>query len=107
MKKARERKQKYLSKEQEEHHHLLVPPSDSNHWLNSTGYYSKDNIPSLVTGHPDRKRDEDRRKMERHLKNSCLYRAMEPREYSYKHKFNPLEVPLLDILAVDTERDLG
>ena len=55
MLKARERKQKYLSKDQEEHHRLLVPRSDSNHWSNSKGYYSKENIPALVTGHPDKK----------------------------------------------------
>ena len=26
---------------------------------------------------------------------------------SYKHMFNPLEVPIMDILAVDTEREFG
>ena len=55
MRKARERKQKYLSKDQEEHHRLLVPRSDSNHWSNSSGHYAKDNIPALVTGHADRR----------------------------------------------------
>ena len=45
--------------------------------------------------------------MERHLKHSSLDRVMDPKEYSYKHKFNPLEVPLMDILAVDTEREFG
>ena len=64
MRNARERKQKYLSNDQEEHHRLLVPRSDSNHWSNSKVYYSKENIPALVTGQADRKRDEDRRKME-------------------------------------------
>ena len=50
MKKAGERKQKYLAKEQEDHHRLLVPRPDSNHWWNSKGHYAKDNIPALVTG---------------------------------------------------------
>ena len=82
MRKARERKQKYLSKDQEEHHRLLVLRSDSNHWSNSSSYYSKDNIPALVTGQADRKRDEDRRRMEKNLKHSSLDRAMDPKVYS-------------------------
>ena len=43
--------------------------------------------------------------MERHLKFSSIDGAIDPKVYSYKHKFNPLEVPLMDILAVDTQRD--
>ena len=105
MRKARERKQKYLSKDQEEHHRLLVPRSDSNHWSNSSGYYSKDNISALVTGQDDRKWDEDRRRMERHLKYSSLNHPMDLRVYSYKHKFNPLEVPLMDILTLSGTLD--
>ena len=107
MKAARERKQKYISNPQEEHHRLLVPRSNSNHWSNSIGYYSKENMPTLVTGQPDRRRDEDQRKMERHLRYSNLDRAMNPRKPSYGHMFNPLEVPIMDILAVDTEREFG
>ena len=107
MRKARERKQKYLSKDQEEHHRLLVPRSDSNHCSNSSGRYAKDNILALVTGHAYRRCDEDRRRMERHLKYSSLDHAMDPKEDSYNHKFNRLEVPIMDILAVDTERDHG
>ena len=82
MRNARERKQKYLSNPQEQHHRLLVPRSDSNHWSNSTGYYSKENIPVLVTGQPDSRRDEDRKKMERHLRYSSLDRVMNPRKPS-------------------------
>ena len=43
--------------------------------------------------------------MERHLKYSSLDHAMTPEDNFYKAKFNPLEIPLLDILAVDTEKD--
>ena len=60
MKKARERKQKYLAKEQEDHHRLLVPRPDSNHWSNSKVHYAKDNILALVTGSTGGKWDEDR-----------------------------------------------
>ena len=76
IRRARERKQKYLDKEQEDHHRLLVPRSESNHWSNSKGYYAKDNIPALVTRSTGGKWDEDRRKMERHLKYSSLDHAM-------------------------------
>ena len=62
-------------------------------------------MPTLVTGQPDRRRDEDRRKMERHLRYSSLDRAMNPLKPSYGHMFNPLEVPIMDILAVDVERE--
>ena len=107
MKKARERKQKYLVRELEDLHRLLVPRPDSNHWSNSKGHYTKDNIPALVTGSTGGKWDKDRRKMEKHLKYSSLHRAMTPEGDYYKAKFNPLEIPLLDILAVDTEKDYG
>ena len=107
MKTARERRQKYLSRPQEEHHLLLVPRIESNHWSNTDGYYSKENIPSLVTGQPNRKWDEDRRKMERHLRYSSLDCAMYPEKPSFGHMFNLLEVPILDILAVDSEREFS
>ena len=32
---------------------------------------------------------------------------MNPVKPSYRHMFNPLEVPIMDILAVDTEREFG
>ena len=107
MKKARERKQKYLAKQQEDHHRLLVPQSDSNHWLNTKGHYAKDNILALVTGSAGGKWDEEWRRMERHLKYSSLNHAMIPGEDYYKSRFNPVEVPLMDMLAVNREKDYG
>ena len=64
LKSARERRQYYLSRPQEEHLRLLVPRTASNHWSNTRGVYSKENIPTLVTGQRDRRWDEDRVKME-------------------------------------------
>ena len=107
MKIARERKQKYLSNPQEEHHRLLIPRTEYNHWSNTSGHYSKDNIWALVTGTTKAKWDSDARKMERHLKYSRLDQVMSPNNQYYKTAFNPVEVPLLDILAVETERDFG
>ena len=51
--------------------------------------------------------DEDRRKMERHLKYSSLDHAMHPEDDHRRRKFNPVEIPLRDILAVETEKDYG
>ena len=45
--------------------------------------------------------------MERCLKYSSLDHAMYPEDDYYKTTFNPLEISLLDILAVDTEKDYG
>ena len=94
------RKQYYLSLPQDEHHRLLVPRTATNHWSNSTGTYSKDNVPLLVTGKKDDKWEKDRVKMERHLKFSSLDQAMFPEKDQFKRMFNPLDVPILDILAV-------
>ena len=107
MKMARQRKQKYLSKRQEEHHSLLVLRTDSNHWSKPSGHYSKDNIQALVTGTTKGKWESYTRKMERHLKYSRLDQAMSPNDQYYKTAYNLVEVPLLDILAVQTEQDFG
>ena len=107
LKSARERRQHYLSLPQDEHHRLLVPRTATNHWSNATGTYSKDNIPLLVTGVKDSKWDKDRVKMERHLKFSSLDQAMFLEKEPFGRMFNPLDVPILDILAVETERDYG
>ena len=107
LKAARERRQHYLSLPQDEHHRLLVPRTATNHWSNTTGTYSKDNVPLLVTGKKDDRWEKDRVKMERHLKFSSLDQAMFPEKDQFKRMFNPLDVPILDILAVETERDYG
>ena len=84
-----------------------MPRTATNHWSNTTGTYSKDNIPLLVTGQRDNKWDEDRVKMERHLKFSSLDQAMYPEKEPFGRMFNPLDVPILDILAVEKEREFG
>ena len=45
--------------------------------------------------------------MERHLKYSSLDHAMIPEDDCYKSKFNPVEIPLMDMLALDMEKDYG
>ena len=61
----------------------------------------------MVTGKRNDKWDKDRRKMERHLRYSSLDCAMYPEKPSFGHMFNPLEVPILDVLAVDSEGEFG
>ena len=78
-----------------------MPRTTTNHWSNATGTYSKDNIPLLVTGQRDGKWDTDRVRMERHLKYSSLDQAMFPEKEPFGRMFNPLDVPILDILAVE------
>ena len=56
----------------------------------------------MVTGKKDDKWEKDRVKMERHLKFSSLDQAMFPEKEPFKRMFNPLNVPILDILAVET-----
>ena len=45
--------------------------------------------------------------MEQHLKFSSLDQAMYPEKEPFGRMFNPLDVPIMDILAVETERDFG
>ena len=109
MKLAQERKQKFRSKGQEESHPLLTPRTEANHWSNSSGYYGKDNIPLLVAGgcsHKDRD-NSDQAKMEQHIQYSRLDQAMTPRSEGFRDKFNPVEVPLLDTLAMEAKGDWG
>ena len=64
-------------------------------------------MPALVTRKEPGRRETNAQKMERHLKYSTLSKAMYPEDVYYGTAFNPLEVPLLDILAEDGEKDYG
>ena len=61
----------------------------------------------MVTGKRTDRRDEDRTKMERHLRYSSLDCTTHPEKTSFGRMFNPLEVPILDVLAVDSEREFS
>ena len=45
--------------------------------------------------------------MRRHIKHSSLDRALYPQEERNRMKFNPVEVPILNMLAVEVEKKFG
>ena len=105
---AMERKQRFRSRKQEEHYRFLVPRTKVNHlWSNSTGFYGKKRISALVTGREQSRRDSDAKFMERHLKSSSLSRAMYPVDKKYGKGFNPINMPILNVLAVEAEVEYG
>ena len=104
---AWERKQKYLSKRQEEHHRLLLHSQDENHWSTSSGKYRKDRMPGLVTGKVASKRDTDPYRMRKHIENSLMEKAMYPDDKRDGPHFNPIDVPILDILAMEADQEYG
>ena len=61
----------------------------------------------LSTGTQPSRRDTHADQMRRHLKHSSLDRALYPRKERDRAKFNPVEVPILDMLAVEGEKKYG
>ena len=102
---TRERKQHFFSKPQPIHHTFLVPPTESNDWNNNSGMYGKKNFPSLLTGTQPSRRDTHTDQMRRHIRQSSLDRALYPRNERNGAKFNPVEVPILDMFAVEVEKE--
>ena len=100
---ARERKLRLLSKIQRIHHTFLVPKTESNDWSNNTGMYGKKNVPSLLTRTQPSRRDSHSDQMRRHIRYSSLDRALFPNNERYGKRFNPVEVPILDMLTVEAE----
>ena len=45
--------------------------------------------------------------MERHIHHSSLHPALYPKDERDARHFNPLEVPIFDILALDGEKEYG
>ena len=104
---ARERKQHFLIKPQRTHHTFLVPPTESNVWNNNSGMYGKKNLPSLLTGTQPSRRDTHSDQMRRHIKHSSLDRALCPRDEHNVIKLNPVAVLILNMLAVEVEKEFG
>ena len=107
MKTARERKQRFLSKSQQTHHALLVPKTESNDWNNNTRMYGKKTVPLLLTGTQSSRRESHSDQMRRHTHFSSLDKALYPKDERYSKHFNPVEVPILDMLAVEAEKEFG
>ena len=103
---ARDRKQTYLSRI-EDHHRLLVPSQDENHWSTSASKYRKDRMLALVTGKEASRRDTDTYRMRKHINNSSLEKARYPVDKRDGCHFNPIDVPILDILAMEADQEYG
>ena len=96
-----------MSRQQEERHQLLVPRQDYNHWSTTSGKYGKERMPALVTGREASRWETDVEKMKCHIEHSSLSKAMYPRDVQDGQHFKPLEVPILDILAMEANQKFG
>ena len=80
---------------------------ESNDCSNSTGKHGKKNLPSLLTGTQPSRRDTHTDQMRRHIRHSLLDQALYLRNEVDGAKFNPVDVPILDMLAVEAEKEYG
>ena len=67
----------------------------------------KKNIPSLLTGMQPSRKDSHSDQMRRHVQYSSLDRALYPNNGHNGKRFNPVKVPILDMLAVEAEKKFG
>ena len=61
----------------------------------------------MVMGKEVSMRDSDAYRMRKHIKSSSLQDAMYPVDKRDGAHFNPVDVPLLDILAVEADQEYG
>ena len=64
-------------------------------------------MPALVTGREASRRDTDAVRMRNHICNSSLEKAMYPVDKRDGSHFNPVDVPILDILAMEADQEYG
>ena len=69
--------------------------------------YGKLRIPSLLTGTQPSRRDSHSNQMRRQIRHSSLSRAIYPKKERDGKHFNPIKVPILDMLAVEAEKEFG
>ena len=62
---------------------------------------------ALVTGREASRRDTDAYRMRRHIDHSSLENAMYPVNKRDSCHYNPIDVPLLDILAMEADQEYG
>ena len=89
------------------HHTFLVPKTESNNWNNNTRMYGKKNVLSLLTGTQPSGRDSHSDQMRRHIRYSSMDRALFPKDERHGKPFNPVEVPILNMLTVEAEKEFG
>ena len=62
---------------------------------------------ALVTGGEASRRDTDAHRMRRHIDHSSLHDTMYPVDKQDGRHFNPVDMPLLDILAMEADQEYG
>ena len=62
---------------------------------------------TLVTRRETSRRETDVRRMERHIEYLSMARAMYPKDKRDAQHFKPLEVPILDTLAMEADQEYG
>ena len=80
---------------------FLVPPTDDWNWGKNL-LYNKESLVELIAGRIQKRKDT--LNMNRFVKNSFINKIQLPNELEDRRIFNPGEVPLLDMLAVDKDR---
>ena len=80
---------------------FLIPPSDNWNWGKNLRY-NKDSLVNMIAGKIVHRKDKVN--MDNFLKNSALSEIQTPQEQSDRKSFNPIEIPILDLLAVDRDR---
>ena len=79
---------------------FLIPPTDKWMW-GKQELYNKESLAELIAGKLETRRDKTN--MDLFLRNSSINKVQLPREPKHRQLFNPIDVPLLDILAVDSD----
>ena len=98
---ARDRMDKYRILPVRSEQQFLIPPSDNWSWGKNLRY-NKDSLVKLIAGKIVPRKDKVN--MDNFLKNSTLSEVQTPQEQSDWKGFNPIEIPILDLLAVDRDR---
>ena len=98
---ARKRMEEIRMLPVETHQQFLVPPTDDWSWGKNL-IYNKDSLVKLVAEKIVKRKDKVN--MDNFVKNSATDKIQIPNEPEDRRKFNPVEIPLLDMLAIDKDR---
>ena len=98
---ARKRMDRYRMLPVEKEHTFLIPPTDNWSWGKNLSY-NKESLVKIVAGRVVPRKDTWN--MDNFLKHSSLSKVQLPENSKDRSKFNPIDVPLLDLLSVDMDR---
>ena len=98
---ARNRMDGYRMIPEEKEHLFLIPPTDNWSWGRNL-LYNKESLVKLIAGKVVPRKDAVN--MNNFLKCSHLSKVQLPQNKDDRSKFNPINVPFLDLLSVDMDR---